>query len=42
MERVTFKISGREKPFLSQLAEDQKSKVSGLTPRYLYRKGKLK
>jgi hypothetical protein len=39
---VSFKISGEEMRFLSQLTEDQKSKVSGLTPRYLYRRGKMK
>jgi hypothetical protein len=39
---VTFKINGEERRFISQLAKDQKSKVSGSTPRYLYHRGKLK
>jgi hypothetical protein len=40
--RVSFKIIGGERRFLSQLTEDQKNKVSGLTPRYLYNRGKPK
>jgi hypothetical protein len=39
---ATFKINGEERQFLSQLAEDQKSKVSASAPRYLYRWGKPK
>jgi hypothetical protein len=39
--RASFKISGKERRFLSQLTEDRKSKVSGSAPHYLYRKGKL-
>jgi hypothetical protein len=39
---ASFKISGEERQFLSQLAEDQKSKVSNSAPRYLYHRGKPK
>jgi hypothetical protein len=39
---ASFKINGEERSFLSQLAEDQKSKVSSLAPRYLYFRGKPK
>jgi hypothetical protein len=39
---ASFKISGVERQFLYQLVEDQKSKVSGSAPRYLYRRGKPK
>jgi hypothetical protein len=39
---ASFKISGEKRQFLSQLAEDQKSKASISAPRYLYRRGKLK
>jgi hypothetical protein len=34
--RASFKINGKERRFLAQLAEDQKSKVSDLAPRHLY------
>jgi hypothetical protein len=37
-----FKISGELSRFLSQLNEDQKSKVRGLAPHYFYHRGKLK
>jgi hypothetical protein len=40
--RMTCNISGAGRQFLSQLIEDQKRKVSGLTPSYLYRRRKLK
>jgi hypothetical protein len=40
--RASFKIGGEERQFPSQLTQDQKSKVSGLAPRYLYHRGKLK
>jgi hypothetical protein len=39
---VSFKISGEERRLLSQLIKDQKSKMSGSAPRYLYHRGKLK
>jgi hypothetical protein len=39
---VSFKNSGEERQILSQLTEDQKSKVSSSTPHYLHHKGKLK
>jgi hypothetical protein len=39
---VSFKINGEERQLLSQLAKDQKSKISGLAPRYLYHRGKPK
>jgi hypothetical protein len=39
---VSFKIRGEERLFLSQLTEDQKSKMSGLAPCYLYHRGKPK
>jgi hypothetical protein len=35
---ASFKISGEERQFLSQLTRDRKSKVSSLTPRNLYHK----
>jgi hypothetical protein len=34
--RASFKVGGEERRFLSQVDEDQKSKVSGSVPRYLY------
>jgi hypothetical protein len=40
--RASFKISVRKRRFLPQLTDDQKSKVSGLTPCHLYHGGKLK
>jgi hypothetical protein len=40
--RVSFKISGGERRFLPQLANNKKSMVSGSTPRHLYYRGKLK
>jgi hypothetical protein len=33
---ASFKINGEERRFMFQLAEDQKSKLSGSTPHYLY------
>jgi hypothetical protein len=39
---VSFKISGEERQFQSQLTEDKKSKVSGSAPHYLYHRRKLK
>jgi hypothetical protein len=40
--RVSFRINGKERRFSSELVEDQKYKVSGSTPRYLYSRGKRK
>jgi hypothetical protein len=40
--KASFKIGGGERQFPSQLTEDQKSKVSSLTPHCLYHRGKLK
>jgi hypothetical protein len=40
--RASFKIGAKERRFPSELAKDQKSKVSSLTPRCLYHRGKLK
>jgi hypothetical protein len=40
--RASFRINGEERRFPSQLAEDQKNKVSGSTPRCLYRRGEPK
>jgi hypothetical protein len=40
--RMSFKISSEGRQSLSQHAEDQKSKVSSLTPHYLYHRRKLK
>jgi hypothetical protein len=40
--RASFRINGREIRFPSQLSEDQKSKVSVSTPRYLYHRVKPK
>jgi hypothetical protein len=37
--RVSFQISSREMQFLSNLTEDQKSKVSSSTPPCLYHRG---
>jgi hypothetical protein len=39
---ASFKISDEERRFPSHQVEDQKSKVSGLAPHFLYRRGKLK
>jgi hypothetical protein len=36
---ASFKISGKERRFLSQLAKDRKSKANSLTPHYLYHRG---
>jgi predicted glycosyltransferase involved in capsule biosynthesis len=33
---LSFKISGEERQFLSQLIRDQESKASGLAPCHLY------
>jgi hypothetical protein len=39
---ANFKIGGKERRFPPQLTKDQKSKVRGLAPRYLYHRGKPK
>jgi hypothetical protein len=38
--RMSFKISGKGRQFLSQLIKNRKSKVSGLAPHYLYHRRK--
>jgi hypothetical protein len=40
--RVSLKSCGEERWFLSQLSNDQKSKLSSLAPHYLYHRGKPK
>jgi hypothetical protein len=40
--RMSFKIRGEGRQFLSQLIKDRKSKVSSLAPGYLYHRRKLK
>jgi hypothetical protein len=40
--KVSFKIGGGERRFLSQLVKDQKSKANGSTPCCLYHRGKSK
>jgi hypothetical protein len=39
---MSFRIRGEGRQFLSQLIEDRKSKVSGLTPHYSYYRRKPK